>query len=457
VSWRRECPSRRLPTTSGYLRQALGLPTEFRFQCLDYSDAVRLNPALICTLIRTYQGSGAALRKTTKLTTLSVKRMSKPGLYGDGDGLYLQVAAGGTKAWILRYMRAGRARKMGLGPFPILSLAEARQKAFEGRRSLLQGIDPIDARKAARTEAVAQAAKAFTFAECGKAYIAAHQPGWRNEKHREQWSSTLIRYAFPVIGVLSVAAVDTTLVLKVLEPIWNSKPETASRLRGRIEVILDWAKARGYRDSENPARWRGHLDKLLPAKGKVSSVKHHKAIPYRELPSFMARLRSRAEISAQALEFTILTAARTGETLAAVPHEFDLDRRIWTIPAERMKASKEHRVPLCDRAIEIISLQRHNYKFAFPGAKLDASLSNMAMLEMLRGMVGIGFTVHGFRSAFMDWGHEVTNYPKEMMDIALAHTVSDKVEAAYRRGDMFDKRRQLMADWQRYCFSKEDV
>jgi len=291
----------------------------------------------------------------------------------------------------------------------------------------------------------------------GKAYIAAHQSGWRNEKHREQWSSTLIRYAFPVIGVLSVATVDTALVLKVLEPIWNSKPETASRLRGRIEAILDWAKARGYRDGENPARWRGHLDKLLPAKGKVSTVRHHKAIPYRELPSFMARLRSRAEISAQALEFTILTAARTGETLGALPHEFDLDRRIWTIPAERMKASKEHRVPLCDRTIEIISLQKHNYKFVFPGAKLDAELSNMAMLEMLRGMVGYGFTVHGFRSAFMDWGHEVTNYPKEMMDIALAHTVSDKVEAAYRRGDMFDKRRQLMTDWQRYCFSQVDV
>jgi integrase len=397
------------------------------------------------------------LRKTNKLTTLSVKRMSKPGLYGDGDGLYLQVAAGGTKAWILRYMRAGRARKMGLGPFPILSLVEARQKAFEGRRSLLQGIDPIDARNAARVEAVARAAKALTFTECGKAYIAAHQSGWRNEKHREQWSSTLGRYVFPVIGVLSVAAVDTALVLKVLEPIWNSKPETASRLRGRIEAILDWAKARGYRDGENPARWRGHLDKLLPAKGKISTVQHHKAIPYRELPSFMARLRSRAEISAQALEFTILTAARTGETLGALPHEFDLDRRIWTIPAERMKASKEHRVPLCDRAIEIISLQRHNYKFVFPGVKLDASLSNMAMLEMLRGMVGIGFTVHGFRSAFMDWAHEVTSYPKEMMDIALAHTVSDKVEAAYRRGDMFDKRRQLMTDWQRYCFSQVDV
>jgi integrase len=380
--------------------------------------------------------------------------MSKPGLYGDGNGLYLQVSVAGTKAWILRYMRAGRARKMGLGPFPIVSLLEARQGAFQGRRALFDGIDPIDARKAARAAALAEAAKALNFRECSKAYIGAHQLSWRNEKHRDQWSNTLDRYAFPIIGGLSVATVDTALILKVLEPIWNSKSETASRLRGRIEAILDWAKARGYRDGENPARWRGHLDKLLPARAKISTVQHHKAIPYRELPSFMARLRNRTETSARALEFTILTVARTGETLGAQRHEFDLERRVWTIPADRMKARREHRVPLCDRAIEIISSSKHNHRFLFPGIKHDAQLSNMAMLEMLRGMLGKGSTVHGFRSTFMDWGRETTSYPKEMMDIALAHTVPDKVEAAYRRGDMFDKRRKLMSDWQLYCQSK---
>jgi integrase len=350
-------------------------------------------------------------------------------------------------------MRNGRARKMGLGPFPTVPLTKARQKVQEARRSVLEGIDPIDARNAWRAQARLQVAKAVTFEECGKNYIAAHESGWHNEKHREQWANTLGRYVYPIIGNLPVAAVDTGLVLKVIEPIWNSKPETAGRVRGRIESILDWAKARGYRDGENPARWRGHLDNLLPAKGKISTVKHHKAMPYRDLPAFMAKLRCRPDVSARALEFTILTAARTGEILGAERQEFDLDLRVWVVPPSRMKARREHRVPLSERAVEIIDLQRHNHKFVFPGARLDSPLSNMAMLEMLRGVVGNGITVHGFRSSFMDWAHETTIYPKEMMDIALAHVVADKVEAAYRRGDMFDKRRQLMTDWQTHCQS----
>jgi integrase len=400
------------------------------------------------------EGLADTLRKTNKLNTLAINRLSKPGLYGDGHGLYLQVSISGTKAWLFRYMRHGRARKMGLGPFPAVPLAKARQRVQEARRSVLDGIDPIDARNASRAQARLQAVKAVTFEECGKNYIAAHESGWRNEKHREQWANTLGRYAYPIIGNLSVAAVDTGLVLKVIEPIWNSKSETAGRVRGRIESILDWAKARGYRDGENPARWRGHLDKLLPAKGKISTVKHHKAMPYRHLPVFMTTLRSRPDVSARALEFTILTAARTGETLGAERQEFDLDRKIWIVPAERMKARLEHRVPLCDRAAAIIDSQRHNHRLIFPGARPSAPLSNMAMLEMLRGLAGDGLTVHGFRSAFMDWGHETTVYPKEMMDIALAHVVADKVEAAYRRGDMFEKRRQLMADWQAHCESQ---
>jgi integrase len=256
---------------------------------------------------------------------------------------------------------------MGLGPFPVVSLLEARQKAFQEQRSLFNGIDPIDARKAARANALAEAAKTLTFKECSKAYIGAHQASWRNEKHRDQWSNTLDHYAFPVIGGVSVATVNTALILKVLEPIWSSKSETASRLRGRIEAILDWAKARGYRGGENPARWRGHLDKLLPARAKIATVQHHKAIPFRELPSFMTRLRTRTEISARAPEFTILTAARTGETLGAQRQEFDLDRRVWTIPADRMKARREHRVPLCDRTIELISSINHQSQICIPG------------------------------------------------------------------------------------------
>jgi integrase len=386
-----------------------------------------------------------------KISATKVATLKEPGRYAVGDGVYLQITGDSGRSWIFRYQRAGKARHMGLGPTDLLSLKEARDRATEARKLLLDGIDPIEARNLRRTQQRLKDAKAITFRTCAEQYIADNKVAWRNEKHRAQWKSTLDTYAYPVIGALSVGDVDTGLVLKVLRPIWSEKPETAGRVRGRIETILDWAKAQGFREGENPARWRGHLESVLPAKAKVAKVQHHKAMPYADLAAFMAKLRRNESMSAKALEFTILTAARTGETIGATRSEIDMVQKVWIIPGSRMKASKDHRVPLCARAIEIIESLKHNQEFLFPGANLNRPLSNMAMLEMLRGMTGNGITVHGFRSTFMDWGHEVTHYPKEMLDIALAHTVDDKVEAAYRRGDMFEKRRKLMADWASYC------
>jgi integrase len=397
-----------------------------------------------------------------KISATKVASIKEPGRYAVGDGVYLQITGDKGRSWIFRYQLAGTARHMGLGPIKLLSLKEARDRAIDAKKLLLDGIDPIEARDLRRTQQRLKDAKAITFRSCAEQYITDNKVAWRNEKHRAQWKSTLETYADPVIGALSVGDVDTGLVLKVLrQPVkeadgklgtfWSAKPETAGRVRGRIETILDWAKAQGFREGENPARWRGHLESVLPAKAKVAKVQHHKAMPYAELAAFMARLRLNHSMSAKALEFTILTAARTGETIGATRSEIDMVQKVWIIPGSRMKAEKDHRVPLCGRAIEIIESSKHNQEYLFPGANLNRPLSNMAMLELLRGMTGNGITVHGFRSTFMDWGHEVTHYPKEMLDIALAHTVDDKVEAAYRRGDMFEKRRKLMADWAAYC------
>ncbi len=342
---------------------------------------------------------------------------------------------------------------MGLGPAGPrqVSLSEARGLASRCAQILRQGLDPIDERKGRVAARRIEDARSISFKKCAEDYIAEKEAGWRNDKHKAQWSATLETYAYPVFGGLPVAAVDLALVMKAIKPIWTTKSETAGRVRGRIESVLSYATVHGYRHGDNPARWRGHLDQILPGKTKVSTVKHHKAMPIADVAAFMAALRSKSDISARALEFTILTAARTGETIGATPAEVDTAQKTWIVPAERMKAGKEHRVPLCDRALEILEALKHNQAFLFPGAKIDKPLSNMAMLEMLRGMVGNDLTVHGFRSTFMDWGHEVTDFPKEMLDIALAHTVSDQVEAAYRRGDMFEKRRALMTDWMNFC------
>jgi integrase len=345
---------------------------------------------------------------------------------------------------------------MGLGSLSLFGLAEARAKAAECRRQTYEGIDPIEARRAQRVQAALEAATALTFKDCTGQYLAAHEAGWRNAKHAAQWSTTLKTYAEPVIGILPVQSIDTALVMKVIEPFWAKKPETASRLRGRIEAVLDWATVRGFRQGENPARWRGHLDKLLPARAKVRQVKHHAALPYDELPAFMAALRAQDGVAARALEYLILTAARTGEVIGAQPEE--IKDKVWTIPAGRMKASKEHRVPLSAAPIVIIEKLREEQggTFMFPGGKRDRPLSKMAMLALLDRMGRSDLTAHGFRSTFRDWAAECTNYPNEVVEMALAHTINSKVEAAYRRGDLFEKRKSLMSDWATFCASSAD-
>jgi integrase len=388
-----------------------------------------------------------------KLTAVAVSKKTKRGRYADGGGLYLQVSEWGTKAWVFRYMVDGKSRTMGLGDLSTFTLKEARERARAQRQLIADGIDPLGEREKKKTAAKLEAAKAISFEDAAEKYIKAHAPGWKNAKHSEQWRNTLATYAYPVFNGIPVSAIDTTLVLNVVEPIWTKKSETASRVRGRIEAVLDWAAARGYRDGENPARWKGHLSKLLPAKTKVTKVRHQPALPYVELPEFMTALRPNGSVSAQALEFTILCATRTSETILATWSEFDLDAMIWTIPGERTKSGRLHRVPLSERAVELLKSIPHETgsKYVFPGARRGMPLSNMAMLELLRGMKGNGLTVHGFRSSFRDWCAEQTNFPREIAEAALGHVLSDKTEAAYQRGDLLEKRRKLMTAWSSYC------
>ena len=394
-------------------------------------------------------------RQIGKLAALAVSRVKKPGYYGDGGGLWLQVSGAGTKSWIFRFTLHGRAREMGLGPLHTISLADAREAAHYCRKVLLEGIDPIEDRRDKKAAARLDGTKAMTFDACAETYMTAHEAGWRNAKHAGQWRSTLKSYAGPVLGQLPVQGIDVGLVMKVLEPIWTEKTETASRVRGRIEAVLDWATARGYRHGDNPARWRGHLQNLLPRRAKVQRVKHHAALPYTEIGVFMSELRAQNGIAAVALEFLILTATRTSETIGATWDEIDLNRALWTIPADRIKASRKHRVPLCHPAMAIVRRMhecRQNI-YVFPGMKRQRPLSNMALLALLKRMERSNLTSHGFRSTFKDWAAEQTNYPREVSEMALAHAVSDKVEAAYRRGDLFTKRQRLMEEWGRYCGS----
>lgn len=374
-------------------------------------------------------------------------------MHSDGGGLYLQISAFGTKAWVFRYDRNGTRRSMGLGPVHTISLAEARQAALEARKLLREGVDPIGNRDAHLQAAKLATAKTMTFSACADAYLEAHEDSWKNPKHRQQWRNTLETYAAPVFGALSVAAVDTGLVMRALEPIWKAKTETASRLRGRIESVLDWATVRGFRKGENPARWKGHLDTLLAAPSKIKGEEHYAALSYKAIAGFILALREEEGHAARALEFAILTATRTNETLGATWGEIDLDERIWTIPATKMKANREHRVPLSEAAIAVLERMK-DYRdgdYVFPGAKIGRPLSNMAMLMVLRRMGHGDLTAHGFRSTFKDWASETTGYPPEVTEMALAHAVGDKVEAAYRRGDLFNKRRRLMDSWARYC------
>ena len=388
------------------------------------------------------------------LTAVTVKS-AKPGRYADGGGLQLLVKDTGARSWVYRFMLKGKSRDIGLGPAGPggISLADARDLATALRLKVKAGIDPLAERQRAETEAKAaeQAAKVagVTFKEMAETHITANKASWRNAKHKQQWENTLETYAYPVIGELPVADIETAHVLQIIEPIWRDKAETASRLRGRIETVLDSAKARGYRKGENPARWRGHLAQILPARTKLSRG-HHKAMPYDAIPAFTEQLQGREAVAALALEFVILTAARTGEVIAAEWDEVDLAKALWTVPAERMKAGKEHRVPLSPRAMAILEqTQRLGGKYLFPGVQ-RSKLSSMAMAMLLRRMK-LDVTVHGFRPTFRDWAAECTGYSHEVAEMALAHTIGNAVERAYRRGDLFDKRRQLMADWAVFC------
>lgn len=390
---------------------------------------------------------------------LSIKKIAKAtkrGRYADGHNLYLQVNRRGTKSWLLRYVRNGRERWMGLGPLHTLTLEEARARATAARQRLLDGNDPLADRQAQRAARALEAAKTKTFAECATAYFEAHERKWKNVKHRKQFLSTLKHYAFPILGELPVSEIDTGLVLSVIKPMWESKTVTADRVRHRIEKVLNWATFHGLRKGDNPARWKGNLSEVLPSRQRITKTKHFAALPFADLPAFMVMLRARDNISARALEFTILTAARTSEVTGARWAEIDLASRVWTVPAGRIKGGREHRVPLSDRAVAILKAMPREGEWVFPGGRKGKPLSNMAMDKTLRLM---GFkdgraTVHGFRSTFRDWAAERTAHPNHVIEMALAHTIGSKVEAAYRRGDLFDKRQRLMADWVKYCASK---
>jgi integrase len=388
-------------------------------------------------------------RQLNRLSVVFLNGRRRPGYYCDGGGLYLQVTGQGCKSWIFRYrdLVTRKLRDMGLGSVQTLALADARTAAAAQRALLAADVDPIAARRSTAQRKALEAARTVTFAECAAGYIASHAPSWKNAKHGQQWANTLETYCAPVLGSLPVGEVDTALVLRVLEPIWHTKPETASRVRNRMENVLDWARARGYRAGENPARWKGHLNQLLPAKSARQRVKHHKAMPYAQVGAFLGALRERACSAALALEFTVLTATRTNEVLGALPEEFDLDSGVWIVPATRMKTGKEHRVPLSSRAVAIARAAiSQGGQFAFSGQRPNRPLSNMAMLNLLERM-SVDCTVHGFRSSFRDWAAEQTSFSHEVCEMTLAHTIKNAAEAAYRRGDLFLKRRLLMDAW----------
>jgi integrase len=386
----------------------------------------------------------------------SVETVTEIGYHRCDRGLYLQVAGSGTKSWLFRYKSpvTGKQREMGLGSLNLVSLASARDIAVECRRQVLSGLDPLEERGRVKRVRLLEQARSITFQGAAEQCIASKKPEWKNAKHAQQWANSLTTYAYPVFGTLSVSDLDTDLVLKAIEPIWISKAETASRVRQRIETVWDWARARKYVEGENPARLRGHLDKILAKTAKVKRVKHHAAVPYKQIATFITQLRDRKGSSALAMEFMILTAARTGEVRGARWQEIDLTTKVWTIPADRMKAGKEHRVPLCDRAMQILNSMTSNrnpVEFVFPGRKAGTGLSDGAMLALLRKMDVGPYTPHGFRSTFRDWAaEEAHQFSNETIELALAHTIKNKAEAAYRRGDQLERRRELMAAWSKY-------
>jgi len=391
--------------------------------------------------------------KAKELAPLVINRLKEPGMHAVGGvaGLYLQVTGSGARSWVLRAMVAGKRRDMGLGGFPDVTVAQAREKARAARQRLEEGIDPIEERKQARSALAAARAAAKTFEDCVEGFMKAKESEWRNPKHRQQWQNTLDTYAGPVMGQLLVGDVALPHVLKVLEPIWSDKTETATRVRGRIEQVLDWATVRGYRKGDNPARWKGHLDQLLAKPRKIAKVEHHAAVSVDGVAAFLADLRAMDGIGARALEFAILTAARSGEVRGALWAEFDLKEKVWTVPGERMKGKVEHRVPLSKQAIELLEeLPRfEKVEVVFPGVKGQV-LSDMTLSAVMRRMK-VDAVPHGFRSTFRDWAAERTNFPRDLAEMALAHVIESKVEAAYRRGDMLAKRLKMMQAWADFC------
>lgn len=416
-------------------------------------------------------------RQLNRLTALQVTKLSKPGLYGDGGGLTLQITSAGVKSWLFRFMREGKAHGMGLGATHTISLAEARQNALNARKLLADGLNPMLVKKQKLLATALERAKMMTFDQCAASYIEAHKASWKNAKHIDQWTNTLATYASPVFGHQPVTDVDTALVVKCLSPIWQTKTETASRLRGRIESVLGWATTSGFRTGENPARWKGHLENLLATIGKSSRTKNHPSLPWQRIGEFMLALKARPGITSKAVEFTVLTASRSGEVRGAQWSEFDFVERVWTIPAERMKARREHQVPISDAALAVLMSIRNmdmvsidqasipiDSRFVFAGTKMQA-LSDMSLTAVIRRMNGDadkpiwvdangdGITVHGFRSSFRMWAAEMTAYPREVAEHALAHQLPDAVERAYQRGTQFAKRQALMAEWGAVCSS----
>jgi integrase len=409
-------------------------------------------------------------RKAKELSPLEVGRLKEPALYfvGGVAGLILQVKGPDARSWILRAMVGGKRRDIGLGGFPAVTLAGAREAARVARDKINSGTDPVEERIAARSALAASRASAVSFAEAAGRFIEANEAGWKNAKHGAQWKSTLETYAFPTIGRMYVADIETSHVISILEPLWTTKTETANRLRGRIESVLDWAKVRGYRSGENPARWKGHLDHILPARAKVAKVAHHPALDYMRVGSFMTDLKAIDGMGARALQFAILTATRSGEVRGATWAEIDKTTGVWIIPAVRMKLDKEHRVPLSEDALKLLNdlPEIAGTDLVFPSTK-STVLSDMTLTATIRRMDesstksgGAGWkengsgkliTAHGFRSTFRDWAGETTAYPREVIEHALAHQLADKAEAAYARGTQFEKRRRLMSDWAKHC------
>jgi integrase len=395
-------------------------------------------------------------RLANRLTARKVETTKTPARLADGLGLYLIVEGEFSKNWVFEYQFNGKRRYMGMGSALDVSLADAREKRNEYRKLKANGVDPLLHKRAARAAQVLEDAKAVTFKEAATRYMDANRVGWE-EQHAQQWRSTLEMYAYPTLGGLPVQSIDKALVLAVLEPIWSSANVTATRLRGRIETVLDWAKAMDMREGENPARWRGHLDKILPAPKKVRRVKSFASMPWKQVPAFTAELRAQSDtIAASALEFLILTAARKGEAVGAQWDEIDLSEAIWTVPADRMKKRIEHRVPLSRAAIDVLTRMQEKRinEFVFPATIRGTKRISEAVMGRLLETIGRGDVVpHGFRSSFRTWAGEKTGFAREVIEKALAHVVGDETERAYDRGDLFDKRRKLMDAWAAFATS----